>query len=202
MSFSRLRLILCMWSAISIAMIFTRTINAAPPSGQRMDLSDLQGVWSVEEHFPKIVGSNDSNSLACSEVRDVTYDIRGGIWRRTSSIADRFNSNGKYYILNVVRGNELTYVKFRVYADLTDEEQPCIGYIREGRIIRMQMNTTSPKHCPNAPDEYAGICNKWSFFTATCKSGKCMNSNQDTSYQGPVVGNNPTLSATTGANVK
>ncbi|KAJ3082007.1 hypothetical protein HK102_001977 [Quaeritorhiza haematococci] len=139
---------------------------------QRSDLSDLQGKWSVEEYFPKTAGANGS-SLACQSNLDVSYEITGNIWRRFSSNPDRFNSNGKYYILQAVKGSELNYVKFRVFADLVTEVQPCIGYVREGRILRIQMNTTDYTQCPKLPDEYAGVCNRYAFSTATCTGGRC-----------------------------
>jgi hypothetical protein len=31
------------------------------------------------------------------------------------------------------KGDEMNYVKFRVYQDLVTEIQPCIGYLREGK---------------------------------------------------------------------
>jgi hypothetical protein len=56
--------------------------------GQRIDLSDIQGKWAVEEYFPKSVSSNGS-SLACDSNLDVSYEISGNIWRRMSSNPDR-----------------------------------------------------------------------------------------------------------------
>ncbi|KAJ3308201.1 hypothetical protein HDU76_004078 [Blyttiomyces sp. JEL0837] len=112
-------------------------------------------------------------ALACDTNTDVTWDIQGPVWRRSSAVPDRFNSNGRYFVLQAVRGDDMNFVKFRVFADLITEVQPCVGYVRDHEKLRVIMNATDPTSCPDKFDEYAGVCNRFVFWTGTCKSGKC-----------------------------
>ncbi len=195
-----------MMNTIPIVLIcfLVVVIQARDPTGSRIDLSDLQGTWSVEEYFPKRTSfqsnasfSDSPAALACESNLDVMYEISGNIWRRQSANPDRFNSNGKYYVLQAVQGDEMNYVKFRVFQDLVTEIQPCIGYVREGKVLRIQMNTTDYSSCPDKPDEYAGVCNKWIFSTATCQKGSCMSGKAKNGNGKIATGNGDGTSSTT-----
>ncbi|KAJ3110167.1 hypothetical protein HDU96_006853 [Phlyctochytrium bullatum] len=49
----------------------------------------------------------------CKTITDVTWDISGNVWKRSASVPDRFNSNGRYYIRQVVKGVDMDFVKVR-----------------------------------------------------------------------------------------
>ncbi|KAI8853650.1 hypothetical protein BC829DRAFT_439762 [Chytridium lagenaria] len=81
----------------------------------------------------------------CKTITDVSWDVQGNVWRRNAAVPDRFNSNGRYYIRQVVKGSDMDFVKFRVFVDLVDEMETCVGYTKEGgipkRVLISLMNT-------------------------------------------------------------
>ncbi|KAJ3196353.1 hypothetical protein HK101_009166 [Irineochytrium annulatum] len=126
-------------------------------------------------HPPSDAGpGTDMSALACDANTDVTWDINGPIWKRYSSVPDSFNSNGRYYVLQAVKGDEMNFIKFRVFANLVDEIQPCIGYLRDGNRLRIMINATNANTCPDKYDEFAGVCKRWVFWVGTCSSGPCL----------------------------
>ncbi|TPX46497.1 hypothetical protein SeMB42_g03665 [Synchytrium endobioticum] len=124
------------------------------------------------------------SDLACIDTNDVTYEIKGNILRRRSAAPDIFNSNGKYYLLNAVQGEELGYVKFRVLQNLVREIRPCFGFVREGRNLLIQMSTSNYLECPAQRDEFAGVCNRYFYAVGKCKAGRCMNGDVNTGSAG------------------
>ncbi|KAI9332002.1 hypothetical protein DFJ73DRAFT_781346 [Zopfochytrium polystomum] len=106
-------------------------------------------------------------AVPCTTNTDVTWDVAGSVWKRRSPVPDRFNSNGRYFVLQAVRGDDMNFVKFRVFQDLVTEVQPCVGYVREASKLRMVMNASDPETCPDKFDEYYGVCGRYVFMTGT-----------------------------------
>ena len=46
-------------------------------------------------------------------------------------------------------------------------------------MMRIQMNITDYETCPDKPDEFAGVCNKWNFMNAKCTGGKCLSNTKN-----------------------
>ncbi|KAJ3094589.1 hypothetical protein HDU97_007882 [Phlyctochytrium planicorne] len=88
-------------------------------------------------------------AVPCKTITDVTWDVNGNVWKRSAAVPDRFNSNGRYYVRQVVKGEDMNFIKMRVFFDLVDEAEVCVGYIREGDKLQMIMSSTQPEVCPD-----------------------------------------------------
>ncbi|TPX32160.1 hypothetical protein SmJEL517_g04710 [Synchytrium microbalum] len=166
----------------------TTTTSTRHHSNSTLSTSSLLSIATDDDDNDGDGSGSQPADLACVDTNDVTYTIKNNLLVRTSASPDLFNSNGKYYLLNAVAGEELSYVKFRVLADLIHEIRPCFGFVRDGRTLSIQMSTTNYLECPAQRDEYAGVCNRYFYANGQCQSGRCTTQQFTAAASGSTVG--------------